>query len=129
MSKKILIIDDDIDLTDSIKAWFEARSYTVRAAHSGAAGKKEVKKERPDAIILDVMMDTDADGFNLAYELKNDTATRDIPIVLLSGFTDHLEDKVQSFEFVLERDWPVTEYLKKPASLQSIGAAVERVLA
>ncbi|MDR0842598.1 MAG: response regulator, partial [Acidobacteriota bacterium] len=59
MSKSILTIDDDIDLTDSIKTWFEARGYTVRTAHSGAEGKKEIKKERPDAIILDVMMDTD----------------------------------------------------------------------
>ncbi|MDR1726587.1 MAG: response regulator [Acidobacteriota bacterium] len=128
MSKKILTIDDDVDLTDSIKAWFEARGYAVRAAHSGAEGKKAIRQERPDAIILDVMMDTDADGFNLAYELKGDAATRDIPIVLLSGFTDHLADKAPSFEFVMGRDWPATEYLKKPASLQSIGEAVERVL-
>lgn len=128
-AKNILVVDDDMDLTKSIKAYLETRGYGVRMAHSGTDGMSEIKRERPDLILLDIMMDHDADGFNLAYKLKLDTTYRDIPIVILSGYTDHLKDKSKSFEFIMDRDWPAVEEIKKPASLAQIGAAVERVLA
>jgi DNA-binding response OmpR family regulator len=127
--KNILVVDDDRDLTNALKAYFEARDHEVRMAHSGADGMSEIERARPDVIVLDIMMDNDADGFNLAFRLKNEKAYRDIPIIILSGFTDHLKNKSQSFEFVMERDWPAAEYIKKPASLASIGQAVERLLA
>jgi len=129
MGKSILMVDDDKDFIYSLKAFFEARGYEVRTAHNGADGKKEVDKALPDIITLDVMMDTDADGFNLAFDLKNNEATRNIPIIILSGFTDHLKDKANSFEFIMGNDWPATEYIKKPASLVTISAAVDRLLA
>jgi len=129
MGKSILAIDDDIDFTSSVKAYFEARGYNVRTAHSGSSGKKEIDRELPDIILLDVMMDTDADGFNLAFELKNNAATRDIPIIIMSGFTDHMKDKSKSFEFIMERDWPAAAYFKKPVSLADICKSVEQMLA
>jgi len=129
MGKSILVVDDDRDFTYMVKAYFEARDYEVRVAHNGAGGKQEIDQAIPDIILLDVMMDTDADGFNLAFELKNDEATKNIPIIILSGFTDHLTDKAKSFEFIMEKDWPATTYMKKPASLASIGTTVERLLA
>jgi len=72
------------------------------------------------------MMENDAD---LAYKLKNDKTYWDIPIVILSGWTDHLKEKSSSFEFVMGRDWPAVEEIKKHASLAHIGEVVERVLA
>lgn len=127
--KNILIVDDDRDLTNSVKAYFEARGHSVRMAHNGADGMKAIETERPDIVLLDIMMDTDADGFNLAYKLKGNEAYRQIPIVILSGFTEHLKDKSRSFEFVMERDWPAVAEIKKPASLARIGETVERLLA
>ena len=127
--KNILVVDDDRDLANSIKAYFEARGYGVRMAHNGADGMTAIERQRPDVLVLDIMMDTDADGFNLAFRLKNDDANRDIPIIILSGFTDHLNKKSKSFEFVMDRDWPAAEYIKKPASLANIGEAVERLIA
>lgn len=129
MTKSLLVVDDDIDLTNSLKAYFEARGYAIRIAHSGAEGMGEIERERPDLILLDIMMDNDADGFNLAYKLKEDKVYREIPIIILSGYMDHLKDKLSSFEFVMGRDWPAVEEIKKPASLAYIGQAVERVLA
>jgi len=127
--KNILIIDDDKDLTNSIKAYFEARDFSVHMAHSGANGMQAIEINRPDIILLDIMMDCDADGFNLAYKLKEDKAYHEIPIIILSGYMDHLKDKLKSFEFVLGRDWPAVEEIKKPASLANIEAAVVRALA
>ncbi len=128
-AKNILVVDDDRDLTNSIKAYLEARNYGVRMAHSGADAMKEIENARPDLIMLDIMMDSDADGFNLAFNLKGDNVYRDIPIIILSGFTDHLREKSKSFEFVMDRDWPAAEYFKKPASLGDIENAVKRLLA
>lgn len=128
-TKDILVIDDDRDLTNAVKAYFEARGYAVRTAHSGAEGMDEIHRSRPDLILLDIMMENDADGFNLAYKLKNDKTYWDIPIVILSGWTDHLKEKSSSFEFVMGRDWPAVEEIKKHASLAHIGEVVERVLA
>ena len=90
---------------------------------------QEIETDCPDLILLDIMMDCDADGFNLAYKLKEDKAYREIPIIILSGYMDHLKDKLNSFEFVLGRDWPAIEEIKKPAALANIEAAVKRVLA
>jgi DNA-binding response OmpR family regulator len=127
--KDILVIDDDRDLTQSLKAYFEARGFTVRMAHSGADGMREIENARPDIILLDIMMDSDADGFNLAYKLKEDKEKGEIPIIILSGFTDYLESRSGSFEFVMGRDWPATEFIKKPAALADIDEAVRRLLA
>jgi DNA-binding response OmpR family regulator len=126
--KNILIVDDDRDLTNSVKAYFEARGYAVRMAHGGTDGMHEIELCRPDIVLLDIMMDYDADGFNLAYKLKDDTGFRDIPIIILSGYMNHLKDKLPSFEFILGRDWPAVEEIKKPAALSRICEAVERAL-
>ncbi len=126
--KSILVVDDDRDLTNSLKAYFEARGYAVRMAHNGLDGMKEIEIARPDVIVLDIMMETDADGFNLAFRLKNEEAYREIPIIILSGYSDHIKDKSRPFDFVMHQDWPAAEYFKKPASLASIGEAVDRLL-
>ena len=129
MGKHILMVDDDVDFTESVKAYLEARGYEVHTAHNGADGKKEIDKALPDVVMLDVMMDTDADGLNLAFELKNSESTKNLPIIILSGFTDHLKDKAKSFEFIMGKYWPATTYIKKPASLATIGKTVESLLA
>ncbi len=128
-TKNILVVDDDRDLTNSLKAYFEARGYGIQIAHSGSEGMKAIQNARPDLIILDIMMDTDADGFNLAYSLKAKEEYRKIPIIIMSGFMDHLNKKASSFEFVMGNDWPAVEEIKKPASLARIHEAVDRVLA
>ena len=75
------------------------------------------------------MMETDAEGFNLAYKLKNDEATRKIPIVLLSGFMNHLEERGPSFDFIQGRDWPAATFFKKPVVLKDLAEAIARLIA
>lgn len=127
-SKSILIIDDDRDLANSVKVYLEARGYQVRTAHNGSDGLREIEQQKPDLVVLDIMMDTDAEGFNLAYKLKESEATKSIPIVILSGFTDHLKDKFHSFDFIMGRQWPAAVHIEKPASLRRIGETVDQLL-
>lgn len=128
-TKKILVIDDDADLVQSVAAYLGSRGYAVRTASNGTEGMERLQAERPDLIVLDIMMDYDAEGFNLAYRLHEDPETRAIPIVIVSGFGEHLADKFSSFDFVLGRDWPAAELLEKPVDLGRLAGVIARLLA
>jgi DNA-binding response OmpR family regulator len=128
-SRNILIIDDDHDLTNSVQAYLEARGYIVRTADNGERGWAAMEESRPDLVVLDIMMDTDTEGFNLAYKIKRTEAFKEIPIIILSGFQQHLRDKIQSFEFIIGQEWPAAVLLEKPASLARILESVEQLLA
>lgn len=129
MNKRILVIDDDADLVTSTSALLAAHGYTVSGATGAAEGRKAIRDLRPDLVVLDIMMETDAAGFDLAYALKSDPATRNLPIVILSSFQDHLADKGPAFEHVMGRDWPAAELLEKPADPAKLAAVVARLLA
>ena len=129
MKKRVLLVDDDKDLVGAIKVVFEANGFDVVTAHNGTDGLAQVAAQRPDAIVLDVMMDNDTEGFGVAYKLEADPSTRRIPIVLLTGFMDHMKEKRESFDFITGRDWPAAKLMKKPVVAAELVAAVRQLLA
>jgi CheY-like chemotaxis protein len=84
---RIIIIDDDMDFVQATKMILETKSYEVLAAHDKDAGLKLIEAERPDLIILDVMMTRMSDGFKLCYQLKHDPQYKDIPILMVTAVT------------------------------------------
>ena len=128
MKKRVLLVDDDKDLVGSLKVVLEANGYDVDTAHNGTDGLAKVAARRPDAIVLDVMMDTDTEGFTVAYKLEADPATRRIPIVLLTGFMDHMGEKRETFDFITGRDWPAAKLMKKPVVAADLVAAIRQLL-
>ena len=74
-------------------------------------------------------MDYDAEGFTLAYKLQDDPQTHDIPIVILSGFTEHLETKAPHFEPIMGREWPAAKFFQKPVELRELAATVAALTA
>src|SRR3972149_10184078 len=83
---KILIVDDDLDLTKALKATLESEQYTVITAGSSTDGMEKVRDERPDLVILDVMMAALDDGFEMARALKRDSQfIQNIPILMLTS--------------------------------------------
>ena len=72
------------------------------------------------------MMDTDTEGFNLAYKMKDVETTRRIPIVIVSGYPQYLDQKFEKFEFILGRDWPAVAQLEKPIDLKDLAKTIER---
>lgn len=88
---KILIIDDDPDIQTAVRLTLESDGHQVVSASSGKEGLQKVKAERPDMLVLDVMMETHTEGFQLALKLHNpDPASemkqfKDIPILMLSA--------------------------------------------
>ena len=128
-SQRILVVDDDKDLVRSVQAYLAARGYSVETAANGTEARAAIARTTPDLVILDVMMDTDAEGFAVAYALREDEATRRIPVILLTGFLKHLDEKYAAFEHIQGQDWPGAELMEKPVDLKKLGAAVAQHLA
>ena len=80
--KKILIVDDDIDIINVVVALLASRGYDVVSANNKAEGLEMIKSEKPDLAILDVMMTTPFEGFELAKEIVEDPALKDLPIIM-----------------------------------------------
>ena len=84
--KKVLLVDDDPDFVEAIKVIVENGGYDVRVAYDGAEGLEAVAKDKPDLIVLDVMMPV-MNGHETCARLKADPATAKIPIILLTAKT------------------------------------------
>ena len=125
----ILIIDDDRDLVQSIRIVLESKQYAVRMAHSGKEGYQKIEEKLPDLIILDVMMTTDTEGFDLAFRLRNQERYRDVPILMLTSFTRKMaQEGSEKFQHILGEEWPVTQFMEKPVDPDVLLKAVAALI-
>ncbi len=124
----ILVVDDDKDLVQSVSSYLTARGYDVVTASSGSEAIARMEERLPDLFVLDVMMDYDAEGLNLANKLHNDERTRKIPIVILSGFLKELDDKYEKFEFIQGQEWPAAKMFEKPVKLSELAESIGNLL-
>jgi CheY-like chemotaxis protein len=124
---KILIIDDDPDITEAMRIILESKEHQVRHALDGAAGMDRLKEARPDLIILDVMMRTSQEGFELARELKHHAQYKDIPILMLTAV--HQKTGLDFKSAAGDESWlPVEGFLDKPVKPEVLLEAVEGLL-
>lgn len=124
--EKILIIDDDADMVEAIKIALESKKYKVISANEGDAGYKKAETEKPDLIILDVMMKTKDQGFQVSYKLKNNPELSSIPIIMLTSI-----GRETGFKFSKETDedyLPVDELVEKPIKPKDLLVKVEKLL-
>lgn len=125
----ILVIDDDRDLVASMRIILESRGYHVRTAHDGKEGYNLILDKAPDLILLDVMMNTDTEGFDLASRLKGDARFSKIPIIMTTGFPQKMaQSGPERFQHILGMEWPVAHLLEKPIDPEELLAAVEPFL-
>ena len=112
---EILVVDDDMDIRDSLQIILEKNGYNVRLAKNGAEALKELNAKKPDLMILDIMMSTDTEGFDLAFELKNTPAFANLPIVMLTSFMEKVrEEGPDQFQHILGEEWPAKWLFEKP---------------
>ena len=125
----ILIIEDDKDIVDTMRIILESKAYQVRAAYNGKEGYAEIEKKIPDVIILDVMMSTDTEGFDLAYKLQRNPDYKKIPILMLTSFPQKMAEKgPDKFQHILGEEWPVTLFFEKPIDPEKLLSAMEDIL-
>jgi two-component system, OmpR family, alkaline phosphatase synthesis response regulator PhoP len=127
-AKRILVVDDDKDLVASIEAFLGARGYAVGTAGNSKEAYKQIVTDRPDLIVLDVMMDYDEEGMVLASALKTDGPTRDIPIVMLSGFNVQKDVREKVLASLMGQDWPAESFMQKPVRLAELAQRIEMLL-
>lgn len=124
--KTILVVDDDIDLVEIIRVTLEREGYKVIDAQSGERGLELARTKNPDLIILDVMMGTVDEGFQVAYQLRNENDTRDTPILMLTAVADQTGFR---FDAGKDQDFlPVNEFLEKPVSPRKLVDLVRKHL-
>jgi DNA-binding response OmpR family regulator len=126
--KRVLLIDDDQDFVFSTKTFLEGRGYFVDTASNGQEGWEKLTTYQNDLVVLDIMMDYEAEGFNLAYKLRKEEKFKGLPVIIVSGFTHHLNEKMDKFEFVMGRDWPADAFMEKPINLKSLADKIETFL-
>ena len=117
---KILVVDDDTAINELIKINLELSGYEVICAYDGIQGFTLAKQELPDLIVLDVMM-PDVDGYTVAKRVRENTSTKDIPILMLTAM-GQLQDKVKGF------DIGVDDYLVKPFEMEELQVRVRALL-
>lgn len=119
MAKKILAVDDEKAIVRLVQVNLEREGYEVVTAYDGKEALEKVESEKPDLIVLDVMMPY-MDGFEVLQQLKKNPETRDIPVIMLTA-------KAQDADVF--RGWQsgVDCYLTKPFNPMELKAFVKRV--
>lgn len=117
---KILVIDDEPEITDIVETFLETAGYEVESENASEEGIEKAKSFLPDLVLLDIMMPT-MDGYEICSELKRSEKTKRIPVVFLTG-KDARSDEGRSFKVggVL--------YIKKPFSCERLLDIVKVVL-
>ncbi|MCD6574695.1 response regulator [Candidatus Aerophobetes bacterium] len=124
--EKVLLVDDEVDFVEINKAALESKGYEVIPAYTGKEGLEKALKEKPDIIILDVMMTTKTEGFDVARELRKRKEMQDVPIIMLTAIRERMDIK---WEIQPDEEWlPVTEFLEKPVPPDKLVEKVEEML-
>jgi two-component system alkaline phosphatase synthesis response regulator PhoP len=123
---KILLVDDDPDFVEVTRLILEKNGYEVTTAASGKEGWEKAQSEQPDLILLDVMMETPDEGFQLAYKFRKDPELKSKPIIIITAV-----GKVTRFKFDKEKDeefLPVEEYIEKPVKPEVLLEKISKAL-
>jgi len=98
---KILIVDDDADFAEAIASFLEANGYQVLQARDGSEGLRIAKAERPDLVLMDVMMRERTEGFFTIQEMRRRPELKDIPVFVLTS----IYSQVPGFRITPEASW------------------------
>lgn len=121
MTKRIMIVDDEPDTVDLVKLVLETEGYEILAAYSGSEALEKIKTEKPDMVLLDIMM-PGMDGWAVRTELLEDRETKDIPIVMLTARAQPI-DKMIGLHVV-----EVADYITKPFGRRELVDRLRAVL-
>ncbi|HCJ66272.1 MAG TPA: two-component system response regulator [Elusimicrobia bacterium] len=119
--KKVLVVDDEEDIVYLLQEALEDEGYQTLGAYNGQEALEIVQKEKPDLILLDIMMPK-IDGYSLNQQLKKHQETQSIPVIVISG-RGQLRDL-----FLLNQESPIADFLEKPFPVKLLLEKIEQVL-
>lgn len=126
-AKVILLVDDDTDFVEANKDLLVEHGYKVLTAADGASAIETAKRDKPDLMILDVMMTTDTEGFDVSRKVSEMPELKGLPVIMLTGVR-----RAMNLPFKVEPDknWlPVHAVLEKPVRAERLLAEISKVFA
>lgn len=121
MPKKIVYIEDDLEMIDLVKMILSNKGFEVIGAHGGRQGLEAAVVEKPDLILLDLMM-PDVDGWDVYHQLKSSEETNKIPVVVITA-------KAQAIDRVLGLQIAkVDDYISKPFRPAELISSISKIL-
>lgn len=121
MPKKIVYIEDDIEMTYLIKMILERKGYEIISTNNGLEGFELVEKENPDLVLLDLMM-PEIDGWEIFQQIRSNSKTENIPVIVISAKAQPI-DKVLGLQVA-----KVNNYVGKPFKPQELIESIESIL-
>ena len=130
MGKKVLIVDDDADIRTFASSVVENSGYTPIVASNGEEAMDKIREEKPDVIILDVLMPKES-GIKMYRTVKTDPQFSDIPVIMLSAIAKRTFARSQKALPESEGQPPIPDpeaYLEKPVEPEELEATLKKVL-
>ena len=127
--RTVLVIDDDEDFQSSMRMFLESQGYRVVQARSGREGLGKLKECDPDAILLDIMMESANEGYGITFAIKHQPeyeAYKDVPVIMLSSIQETPDERFPRAEEI-ELIRP-DRYLTKPVDLDKLLQTLSRTL-
>jgi DNA-binding response OmpR family regulator len=120
-SKTVLLVDDELDILETVGSYLEKSGYRVIKASDGLAAREQASKMRPDLIVLDLML-PGMNGWKVCQEIKLDPALKTTPVILLSAM---IQQDSEAEKGIDQADY----FMTKPYHLEELGRQVARLLA
>ncbi len=119
MQSKILVVDDEREIINTLKISLESDNYKIVEAYTGDGAILKARSEAPDLILLDIML-PDMTGYEICYKLRKDPLTRSIPIIMLTGMGETGR--------ILGMELGANDYITKPFNLNELKAKIRNML-
>ncbi len=119
--RKVVCVEDEPEMIDLMRLILSRKGFEVIGANGGVQGLQTIRAEKPDLVLLDLMM-PEMDGWQVYQQLKADASTADIPVIVVTAKAQNI-DKVLGLHIA-----KVDDYIPKPFSLQELVDRVEKVL-
>lgn len=116
----ILVVDDDPDFAEIICTILRTHGYKTRTAASGTKALELMRQEKPDLVLLDIMMDTILDGLDVSEDMHSDPELREVPIIMISSITDTEHAAVFPTDDYVHMDAWITKPVKAEALLKKV---------
>jgi two-component system alkaline phosphatase synthesis response regulator PhoP len=125
--RRILVIEDDPDMHDVLQTILAPAGFELTSCYTGPEGMESARTDKPDLILLDIMLSSPSEGFHLAYDLKQDEVLKDVPIIMISAI-----GKTMGMDYAKELGSAYVRadrFLDKPFDAETLRNMVAEVLA
>lgn len=120
MNQRILVVDDDKQIVRLVQSYLEQAGYAVLTAYDGAAALRAIRTERPDLVVLDLML-PDQDGWSITHTVRADASQADLPIIMLTA-------RIEDTDKIVGLELGADDYIAKPFNPHELVARVRAVL-